>query len=139
MASTPIAKDAAVRRGFLDQEPPPAPMPVSNDTDTDMVVAGRIIPAGETRHFDASLVPTALMPTPGEAEPPAPEPPPYDPLQMLQGESVNTIKAALPTLKDAQLEALAGMEEVAEKPRSTLLAALQEEHLRRAAADATEE
>lgn len=103
---------------------------ITNDGSNDMVVAGRVIVPGETRHFDEHEVPLALRPA--VAAPKAPPVEPLDPLQRLQGESVNTVKEVLPTLEAAQLVELYLLEEASEKPRSTLLAAIQEDQLRRA-------
>lgn len=51
----------------------PVMIPIHNESNVDMYVAGRTIPAGETRHFEASLVPQALRPQMVEA--PAPDKP----------------------------------------------------------------
>ena len=106
---------------------------ITNDGHTDIIVAGRIIPVGDSRQLDASLVPapyrpkndTPVIPT-SEVQQDA------DPMQQLQTEAVAVIKEALPTLEEEQLAALYGLEESAAKPRSTLLARIQEEILRRA-------
>lgn len=103
---------------------------ITNDGSNDMVVAGRVIVPGETRHFDEHEVPLALRPA--VAAPKAPPVEPLDPLQRLQGEPVGVIKEALAGLEEAQLVALCRLEEETQRPRSTLLAAIGEEQLRRA-------
>lgn len=104
---------------------------VSNDGKTDMVVAGRVILPGETRHFDPRDVPLALRPESdvGAREKP---PEPVDPMQTLLGESVIIIKEAIPNLEGRELVELCRLEEASVKPRSTLLAAIGEDQLRRA-------
>ncbi len=106
-------------------------IPVTNNGAMAMYVAGLMIPPGETRHFDADLVPLHLRPAASEAEAEAPAP---DPLAVLLAHSVKDIKALLPELDDATLEALGSAEQAAETPRSTLLGAIAEEQLTRAEA-----
>lgn len=105
-------------------------IPVHNPGAMPMYVAGLMIPPDETRHFDADLVPLHLRPAAPEPEA-APAP---DPLAVLLAHSVKDIKALLPELDDATLEALGSAEQAAETPRSTLLGAIAEEQLTRAEA-----
>lgn len=102
---------------------------ISNNGKNDMIVSGRLIPPGETAHFEENVVPLALRPA---AAPQVPVAEPPDPLHQLQCKSVKTVKDALPTLKEFKLVELCRLEESSEKPRSTLIAAIGEERLRRA-------
>lgn len=105
-------------------------IPVHNPGAMPMYVAGLMIPPDETRHFDADLVPAHLRPVAPEPEAEAPA----DPVAVLLEHSVKDIKALLPDLDDATLEALGSAEQAAETPRSTLLGAIAEEQLTRAEA-----
>lgn len=106
-------------------------IPVHNPGAMPMYVAGLMIPPDETRHFDADLVPLHLRPAAAEPEAEAPAP---DPLAVLLAHSVKDLKAMLPELDDATLDALGSAEQAAETPRSTLLGAIAEEQLTRAEA-----
>lgn len=103
-------------------------IPVTNESAMPIYVAGLMIPPGETRHFDLDQVPPHLRPA-------APEPEPevqVDPVAELLKHSVKDLKEMLPTFNDQELEALGAAEQLAEKPRTTLLGAIAEEQLKRA-------
>lgn len=111
------------------------PVPVTNNNEMPIYVAGVMIPAGETKFFPAHHVPEHLRDTvPSEAEPEAPA----DPIQELLAKKVPQLVASLPFLADDVYAALKAAEEAAAKPRKGLLNAFAEEDLRRAdaAADA---
>jgi len=93
-----------------------------------LFVGGVMIPAGETVQVPGHLAPPALQPPPVAAE----EAPPVDALADLQRGTVADIRAALDGLDDAALARLGDLEQTANKPRSSLLAAIAEEVLRRA-------
>lgn len=103
-------------------------IPVTNTSAMPIYVAGQMIPAGETRHFDADQVPPHLRPAAPEPE----EEAPVDPVAQILGHSVSAIKDMLPSLSDTELEALGAAEQLADKPRTTLLGAIAEEQLARA-------
>lgn len=108
---------------------------ITNDGNTDMNVANKLIAPGESRQFDESLVSTAPRPTDGmSVAPKEAAPDAGDALQTLLVQSVINIKAALPDLPDEDLVALYRLEEEADKPRSTLLGVIGEEQLLRASA-----
>lgn len=102
---------------------------VENKSASPMYVAGVMIPAGETRHFeDAALPPEYRAAPAGEVVPPAPA----DPLAVILAGSVREIVAGADALSDAEIDALIEREEQAAKPRKTLLAELAEVQLERA-------
>ena len=105
-------------------------IPVTNDTDATIFVGGKMITAGETRHFYPSELPPEYQSTSvQEAE----EEPPTDPLEELRGQSVKAITGLLPNLKIEELQALETLENAQENPRASLLAVISTELLRRAA------
>lgn len=103
-------------------------IPVHNNTKMPMYVAGLMIPAGETRHFEENQVPSHLRPAPVADAVDAPA----DPLVELLDHKVADVAAALAELSDADLETLGSMEQAAENPRKGVLHAIAEETLRRA-------
>jgi len=105
-------------------------IPVHNNGAMPIYVAGQMIPAGETRHFDADMVPPEFRPAPAEA---AEQPEPEDPLLKLFGEKLSVLLPILKDLSDAELDRLGELEQAkGEGARKTLLAAIAEETLRRA-------
>lgn len=108
---------------------------VTNPTAMPLYVGSEIVPPGETRDFAESSVPPHLRPAAAAPE----APPPADPIAELLDQPVKAIAAAMaerseigvPTVSDEQLAALKTAEE-AGKNRSTLLAAIAEETLKRA-------
>lgn len=104
---------------------------VENRGASPMYVAGVMIPAGETRHFeDAELPPEHRPAAGGEVVPPAPA----DPLAVILAGSVREIVAGADALSDAEIDALIEREEQAARPRKTLLTELAEVQLERAGA-----
>lgn len=101
---------------------------VENLTASPMYVAGVMIPAGETRHFDEDEVPAEMRPAPAVAAAPEVE----DPLAVILAGSVRDIVAGVDALSDAEIDALIEREEQAAKPRKTLLVELAEVQLERA-------
>lgn len=109
---------------------------VTNTTAMPLYVGSEMVPPGETRDFAESSVPPHLRPAPAAPEAPAPV---SDPIADLLDQPVKAIAAAIaergelgvPTIPDAQLAALKTSEESG-KNRSTLLAAIAEETLKRA-------
>lgn len=107
---------------------------VENAGGTIMYKAGRMIPPGEIRHFsraELGLPPVAAA-APAEVADVADAAAAPD-LEALIKETLKTLLPKLPGLPDAQLVALGEMEQRAEHPRSTLLAAIAELQLDRAA------
>lgn len=86
----------------------------TNDTDKPQYVGGKLVPAGETRLVDLPLIAT-----------PAAAQAPQDPLRALAAGKVTDIVAALPTLDIAAVDQLQQIEEARDKPRSTLIQALE--------------
>jgi hypothetical protein len=109
----------------------PKKVPVTNNTQMPIYVGTTMIPAGETMHFDERDVPAHLLP-PKAAEP-APEAP-ADPLEERLAKPVQAIVAEFGNLSTDQVEKLGDMERKADKPRKSLLAAIDEEVLNRAIA-----
>lgn len=102
---------------------------IENKTRMPMYVAGLMIPAGETRHFNADQVPAEYLPAREEA--PAPEP--EDPIEALSRESVKTIVEKFPELTDAELDRLGELEQLkGDAARSTLLGGITSELFHRA-------
>lgn len=106
---------------------------VHNDTEAVKFVGGRMLQPGEGREID--------LPDDGgdSTDQGAPvDAPPIDPqaeaLKVLREQSVADIKAQLEAITPELLDLLEAAEQAAEKPRTTLLAAIGEERLRRAAA-----
>jgi hypothetical protein len=107
-------------------------IPVTNHGAMPLYVAGLMIPPGETRHFDADLVPLHLRP-------PAPEPEvdetQYDPLAELIEGNVKEVAAAIPGLSDDDLARLGELEQArGDHARKGVLSAIAEETLNRAEA-----
>lgn len=102
-------------------------IPVTNDTKMPIYVAGLMIPAGETRHFDLDQVPPHLRPQPAAPAPAAPA----DPLAELLKRKVVDVVSAIPALSDDDLQRLGDLEQTG-AARKTLLGALAEELLKRA-------
>lgn len=101
---------------------------IENPTDAPMWVAGAMIPPGEVRHFGEDELPVDYLQPPE----PAPEMEP-DVLAELMARKVPDVLAALPGLTEADLVRAAAIEVGAEKPRKTVMEALDAEALRRAA------
>lgn len=108
-------------------------IPVHNPGAMAIYVAGLMIPPGETRHFDADLVPLHLRPAPAEPEPETP----VDALADLVGGTVKEVSAAVPGLSDEDLARLGDLEQAkGDSARKGVLSAIAEETLKRAEAKA---
>ena len=109
--------------------------PVTNNTASPIYVGADMIPAGETRHFFLDQIPEHLRPAPAAAVKEEPK----DELAELSTGTAKDIIAALPGLTAEDLTRLEEMESArmtGDKPsaRKSVLAAVQEEQLRRAEA-----
>lgn len=104
-------------------------IPVTNNTAMPIYVGSNMIPPGETRHFDEADVPEHLRPAKAA---PVVEAVAEDPIQALSEKPAKDIIAAIPELGVEALEKLGDIEQLREKPRSTVLAALSEALLARA-------
>lgn len=108
-------------------------IPVHNPSAMPIYVHGAMILPGETRHFDEQDVPTHLRPKPvAEAEP---EQAPPCLMAQLRALGVKDCIEAFPDLADDDLAELEALENAEATPRKTLIAAIAEEKLKRAAAD----
>lgn len=103
---------------------------IHNPNKTPMRVGSDIVPPGETKDFPESRVPRHLRPAEKKEEQPAAK---TDPLAELLKGSVKDVTAALAGLATADIERLGELEQLAEKPRTTLLSAIGELLLNRAA------
>lgn len=101
---------------------------ITNDTREPMFVAGTLIPPGETRVFTGDDIP----PEHREAAPPPVEEAPKDRIAEIAEMSVKLIIAVLADLTDEELDRLKAIEE-GDKQRKTLIAAIEEAKLERAA------
>lgn len=107
-------------------------IPVSNNTQMPIYVGSNMVPPGETRDFPESQVPPHLRPVAQVAET-APAPGnDGDPLLELLDKPIKEITPLLAALTDDELTRLEAAEN-AGKTRSTLIAAIAEEKLQRAA------
>jgi hypothetical protein len=110
---------------------------VKNNGKNTMYCGGFMIPPGETRILPSAVVPAHLK------QPPAPverrEPSQDEAIKKTLALSVKDIAAMLPDLTLNALGDLEAAEESASHPRKTLLSAIQEERLRRAADNDLEE
>lgn len=102
-------------------------IPFTNDTPRFMHVGGVMIPPGDTREVDERLHPDYRPPAAPAAEAPVSE------LAVVLAGSVATIVAGFDALADEELAELRAMEAAMVKPRATLLKAIDEEMLERAA------
>lgn len=107
---------------------------IENPTASPLFIGGKLIPPGEGRDIDVRLLPPEHQDAPPTAQEPA-APAPVDLVALvkdLHAKPVKDIVAELPTL-DAQVFALlAQAESEHAKPRTSLLAALDAERIRRA-------
>mgnify|MGYP000393750727 CR=1 FL=1 len=111
-------------------------VPVTNNTAMPIYVGSHMIPPGETRHFDAAAVPEHLKPAPVA---PVAEVVVEDPIAALSDKPAKEVIAAIPELGVEALEKLGDLEQLKEKPRSTVLAAISEALLSRADVEALSE
>lgn len=103
-------------------------IPVTNNTESNMHVGGSVLRPGETQLVEAHLVPPGL----GEISTQANDEPPVDHVLELQKSKADTVIAELTALSLDDLHAIEALEASATKPRTTVLAAITAEHLRRA-------
>lgn len=109
-------------------------IPVTNNGAMAMYVAGLMIPPGETRHFDADLVPLHLRPA---AQEPEADKTQFDPLAELIEGTVKEVAAEIPALSDEDLSRLGELEQgKGDAARKGVLSAVAEEILKRADAKA---
>lgn len=103
---------------------------IENLTANAIFVGGKLIPPGTGRDIDEALLPPERLGAPvQEGEP---EPTLAELVAELHGRSVKDIAAELPGLKQEALDMLREAENASTKPRTSLLAALDAERLRRA-------
>lgn len=109
-------------------------IPVHNPNDAPIYVGTSMILPGETRHFDVNDpdLPAYLRPAPEAAPEEA-----ADAMAELLKLGVKDIAAEFDLLDAGELDRLEALENAAEPPRKTLLSAISEEKLRRAAAAET--
>jgi hypothetical protein len=114
-------------------------IPFHNDGQNTRYVAGIAIPPGEVRMVPENRVPRVA---PQAAAPELAADPEAEALERLLEHSVREMGDLLPEIEAGLLDRLEAAEQAKEKPRSTLLAAIAEERLRRADAaenDGTDE
>lgn len=97
-------------------------------------VAGLLFHPGDTRPIPRSLHPDPKVSGAKRGAAPTAEPA-EDDLETLRSDSVKSITGKLPQLDDDQLVELLGLENKDEKPRKGVVTAIEEEQLRREAAD----
>lgn len=107
---------------------------VTNTTNSPMYVGGVMIPPGDSRWVESYSAAEEAAPAP---EPTAPQGPDVSAIlaksvKEIIAEITGRDAAGAPIIGDEVLEALAASEEAREKPRASLLSAIQEERLRRA-------
>lgn len=103
-------------------------VPIKNTGSTDKFICGVCTPPGETRIFEAAELPRHLRP---EAQAPV-QAAETTPAEGLLAGAVKQILPALPGLQSAELQVLRATEAAAERPRKSLLAAIDELLLERA-------
>lgn len=108
-------------------------IPYTNDTAKFVHVGGVTIPPFDTREIDARMHPDYKPRAAPAAEAPVSE------LAMILAGSVATIVKGFDALADEELAALRALEARAEKPRTSLLKAIDEEVLARVAKAAADE
>lgn len=104
---------------------------IENLTTAPIFVGGKLIPPGTGRDIDVSLLPPEFQP-PVALEAVPDEPSLAELVRALLSKSVKDIVAELPALKQEALDLLKEAEQAAEKPRVSLLAAVEAERLLRA-------
>lgn len=104
---------------------------IENRTANAIFVGGKLIPPGSGRDIDEALLPPERLGAPEQDGQP-PEPTLAEQVAELHARSVKNITAELPGLKQEALDMLREAENASSKPRSSLLEALDAEHLRRA-------
>lgn len=102
---------------------------ISNDSKHWIYPAGLAIPPGGVREIDDKLLGRVSAPVPAPAEPDVID---VDWVDSLRQQSVAVIKAQIPALTQDELSSLHMLEQDQDAPRSSLLAELDAELLRRA-------
>lgn len=110
---------------------------VTNDGPNTIYIGGKLIAPGEGREVDEMLAPPDQGGPAATMDDPDPEPTLDDMVAELSAKSVKDITAELPGLTQEALERLSEIEQANPSPRKTLLAALGDEHIRRADAALT--
>lgn len=108
-----------------------ADIPVENRGNNPLHIKGAVIQPGETRILPEDMVPPRYRPGGGPEPGPAPAPEAPDEVLQLLDQPVGQITPELSALSDTDLARLEEAEQ-AGKTRKTLMAAFQEERLRRA-------
>lgn len=104
---------------------------IENTTSSPIFVGGKMIPPGTGRDIDVAFLPPEHRD--GAPAMPADEPPSLHALvEALHAKSVKDITADLPSLTQEALDMLLEAEQGAPKPRSSLIAAIEAERIRRA-------
>lgn len=124
-------------------------IPVTNNTAMPIYVGSAMIPAGETREFEENDVPLHLRPAQAPAEPVKPALSPEEQAEadaaaakakreaeiaVIRAKSVKDAREHFSELSDEDLATLEALEQAEDEPRKTLLEAITEEQLQRAAA-----
>lgn len=104
-------------------------VPVENNSQMPIYVAGVMIPPGETRHFEEDQLPPEYR---SSASPPVEEQP-VDPLVTILAMNVADVVNGLPALSDEELDRLETLEAEG-KARKGVIAAVTADRLRRAEA-----
>lgn len=117
-------------------------IPVTNNTAMPIYVGSAMIPAGETRDFEENDVPLHLRPAPVlvAASDPSPEELAATAkakreaeIAEIRAKSVKDAREHFSALSDEDLAMLEALEQAEDDPRKTLLEAITEEQLQRAA------
>lgn len=104
---------------------------IENTTSSPIFVGGKMIPPGTGRDIDVAFLPPEHQDGPRAA--PADEPPSlHELVAALHAKSVKDITAELPSLSQEALDMLREAEQGAPKPRTSLVAAIEAERIRRA-------
>jgi hypothetical protein len=116
------------------QEHPVPKKTISNTSDRTMFVGGVMIAPGESRDVDAAYLPPEHQDdAPPAAEPDSGQPDPDANLRELLKGTVKDLTAQLDDFSDETLKRLAELEAETDTPRSTLLGAITDLQLKRAA------
>jgi hypothetical protein len=104
---------------------------IANDGPNTIYVGGKMIPPGEGRDIDERDLPAELR-EPQAVDTVEEAPSLVDLVGALRAKSVDAIKGELQALTQEALDLLSELENAAKQPRKGLLAALGDEHIRRA-------
>lgn len=109
-------------------------IPVTNNTAMPIYVGANMVPPGETRDFEDWQVPEHLKPAPAAPEPVAEEAAPSS-MEVLRAEPVDKILREFDEITDEQLDELEALEMADEKPRKSLIEAIDKLRLERASGE----